>query len=84
LPVSDASDSLAMGIIAPAENGKPALHMHGALGRSGQTMAGCFQKGVKVWLVGEAVIYEILNSSGLAARRMVDKTSNLTLLEILE
>jgi uncharacterized protein len=83
LPVSEASDSLATGIIAPAENGRPALHMHGALGRSGQTMAGCFQKGVKVWLVGEAVIYETL-SSGSAAKRMVDKTSNLTLLEILE
>ena len=83
LPVSEASDSVATGIIAPAENGKPALHMHGALGRSGQTITGCFQKGVKVWLVGEAVIYEIL-SSGPAARRMVDKTANLTLLEIME
>jgi len=83
LPVSEASDSLATGIIAPAENGRPVLHMHGALGRSGQTMAGCFQKGVKVWLVGEAVIYEI-RSSGSAAKRVVDKTSNLTLLEITE
>ncbi len=82
LPVSEAHDAFATGIIAPAENGSPALHMHGALGRSGQTIAGCFQSGVSVWLVGEAVIYEIL--SGSIARRVVDKTAKLTLFEILE
>ena len=83
LPVNEAHDAVATGIIAPAENGKPALHIHGALGRSGQTMAGCFQKGVSVWLVGEAVIYEIL-SSGPSPRRMVSKTAGLSLLEMFE
>jgi uncharacterized protein len=82
LPVNEAHDAFALGIIAPAENGRPVLHMHGALGRSGQTIAGCFQSGVSVWLVGEAVIYEIL--SGSTARRVVDKTAKLTLFEILE
>jgi predicted DNA-binding protein with PD1-like motif len=82
LPIHEASDAVAAGIIAPAENGRPALHMHGALGRCGQTMTGCFQNGVSVWLVGEAVIYEIL--SGSTAKRMVDKTAKLTLFEILE
>jgi uncharacterized protein len=82
LPVSEAHDAFALGIIAPGENGVPALHMHGALGRSGQTIAGCFQNGVSVWLVGEAVIYEIL--SGSTVRRVVDKTAKLTLFEILE
>jgi predicted DNA-binding protein with PD1-like motif len=82
LPVHEASDAAAVGIIAPAENGRPALHMHGALGRAGQTMAGCFQAGVSVWLVGEAVIYEILSES--KAKRIVDKTAKLTLFEILE
>jgi uncharacterized protein len=82
LPVNEAHDALAAGIIAPSEGGKPALHMHGALGRSGQTIAGCFQAGVSVWLVGEAVIYEILSES--SAARIVDKTAKLTLFEILE
>jgi predicted DNA-binding protein with PD1-like motif len=81
LPVSEASETVATGFIAPLESGKPALHMHGALGRSGQTMTGCFQKGVSVWLVGEAVIYEIMGT-GSAAKRMLDKTANLNLLEI--
>ncbi len=82
LPASEASDAVATGIIALAENGKPALHMHGALGRSGQTMTGCFQKGVSVWLVGEAIVYEILGGS--KARRVLSKTANLTLFEILD
>jgi len=82
LPVHEAHDAFATGIIAPAENGKPALHMHGALGRAGQTIAGCFQTGVTVWLVGEAVVYEILSSSNVA--RVVDRTAKLTLFEILE
>ncbi len=82
LPVHEASDAVATGIIAMAEDGKPALHMHGALGRCGQTMAGCFQKGVSVWLVGEAIIYEILGASN--TRRVLSKTANLTLFEILD
>jgi uncharacterized protein len=82
LPVNEASDAVAAGIIAASESGRPALHMHGALGRSGQTMAGCFQKGVSVWLVGEAVVYEILGGSN--ARRILSKSANLTLFEILD
>ncbi len=83
LPVNEAHDAVAVGIIAPAESGRPSLHMHAALGRAGQTLAGCFQKGVLVWLVGEAVIYEIL-SSGPVAKRIVSKTAGLSLLEIFE
>jgi uncharacterized protein len=82
LPISEAHEAIATGIIAPAENGRPTLHMHAAMGRAGQTMAGCFQKGVSVWLVGEAVIYEILSES--TAKRVLNKTANLTLFEILE
>ena len=81
LPVDEACETVATGILAPAENGRPALHMHGALGRAGQTMAGCFQKGVSVWLVGEAVICEILSAGD--ARRMMNKTADVSLLEIM-
>jgi predicted DNA-binding protein with PD1-like motif len=82
LPVNEANEAVAAGIIAPDENGSPILHMHGSLGRSGQTMSGCFQKGVKVWLVGEAVIYEILSESGVA--RVLNNEAGLKLLEILD
>jgi len=80
LPVSDAHESSAVGVIAPDDGGRPILHMHGNLGRCGQAMAGCFQKGVTVWLVGEAVIYEILSES--RAARVLDEASDLKLLEM--
>jgi len=80
LPIDDAHESSAVGVIAPDETGKPILHMHGSLGRSGRMMAGCFQKGVTVWLVGEAVIYEILSESG--ATRVLDQETDLKLLEM--
>ena len=82
LPVDGAADAVATGLIARGENGNPVLHMHGALGRSGQTITGCFQKGVSVWLVGEAIIYEILGGSN--TRRVLNKSANLTLFEILD
>lgn len=80
LPVSEAHESSAVGVLAPDEDGKPILHMHGSLGRAGQMMAGCFQKGMTVWLVGEAVLYEILSESGVA--RVLDETSDLKLLKV--
>ncbi len=78
LPVDGAHEVLAVGVLAPDENGKPILHIHGALGRSGQTMAGCLRPGVTTWLVVEAILYEILDTK---ATRIWDEESNFTLLE---
>lgn len=78
LPVDGAHELLAAGVLAPDEDGKPILHIHGALGRSGQTMTGCLRPGVTTWLVVEAILYEIL---GVKATRIMDKESNFPLLE---
>lgn len=78
LPIDGAHEICAIGVLAPAEDGKPVLHIHGALGRSGQTMTGCLRHGVTTWLVGEAVLYELLN---VTAARMRDPASGLLLLE---
>jgi predicted DNA-binding protein with PD1-like motif len=78
LPVDGAHEVVGVGIIAPDEDGKPVLHIHAALGRSGQTMTGCLRPGVKTWLVGEAIIYEIV---GAKAARLPDKSSGFELLE---
>jgi predicted DNA-binding protein with PD1-like motif len=78
LPVDGAHEVVGVGIIAPDEDGKPVLHIHAALGRSGQTMTGCLRPGVKTWLVGEAIIYEIV---GAKAARLPDKASGFELLE---
>jgi uncharacterized protein len=79
LPVDGAHEAAAVGVIAPNEKGKPVLHIHGALGRSGKTMTGCFRPGVTTWLVGEVIIYEIL---GVNAVRKYDKVSKFNLLEV--
>ncbi len=78
LPVDGAHEVLGVGILAPGEDGKPILHIHGALGRSGQTMTGCLRPGVTTWLVGEVILYEIL---GVKATRIRDEESRFNLLE---
>ena len=79
LPVDGAHEVAGVGVIAPDKDGKPVLHIHAALGRSGSTMTGCLRPGVKTWLVGEAIIYEIV---GTSAKRLPDKESGFNLLEV--
>jgi predicted DNA-binding protein with PD1-like motif len=79
LPVDGVHEVVGVGIIAPDKGGKPVLHIHAALGRSGQTMTGCLRPGVKTWLVGEAIIYEI---TGAKVARLPDKASGFDLLEM--
>lgn len=79
LPVDAAHEIVASGVIATDKDGNPVLHMHGSLGRAGHTITGCLREGVETWLVGEAVIYEIL---GTDAKRLYDEKSGFTLLNI--
>jgi uncharacterized protein len=78
LPVDGAHELVGVGVLAPGENGKPVLHVHAALGRSGQTLTGCLRPGVKTWLVGEVILYEI---AGANIKRVMDKRSRFALLE---
>jgi len=78
LPIDGAHEVVGMGVLAPDEDGKPTLHIHAALGRVGQTMAGCLRRGVSTWLVGEVILYEIL---GAEAVRTQDKQSGFELLK---
>lgn len=77
LPVDGAHEVAGIGVIAPAENGKPVLHIHASLGRDRDAIAGCLRPGVSTWLVGEVIVYEIL---GAKAMRVKDNTSGLALL----
>jgi predicted DNA-binding protein with PD1-like motif len=79
LPIDGAHEVVGAGVIAPNEEGKPVLHIHAALGRSGQTVTGCLREGVTTWLVGEAIIYEI---TGMDMVRLKDEASGFTLLDI--
>lgn len=79
LPIDGAHEVAGVGTIAPGEDGKPLLHMHAALGRSGKTMTGCIRPGVYTWLTGEAVIYEIIGAKTIRSK---DEKSGFALLEV--
>ena len=51
------------------EQGEPKLHLHGAMGRDGRTITGCTRTGVVVWLVAEAIITEIVETT---AKRVLE------------
>lgn len=79
LPIDGAHEVAGVGVLAPDENGKPVLHIHASLGRSGNTISGCLRPGVKTWLVGEVILYEILDAH---ATRLKDEQSGFVLLEV--
>jgi predicted DNA-binding protein with PD1-like motif len=79
LPLDGAHEVCGAGIIAPGEDGQPVLHIHAALGRSGKTTTGCLRPGVTTWVVGEAIIYEIL---GADVSRVTDEATGFALLEV--
>lgn len=66
------------GTIFPDEKGNPTLHMHIACGRKDTSITGCVRKGVKVWHVMEAVLFEL---TGTKACRTFDKNTGFELLE---
>jgi len=79
LPVDGAHEVVGVGLIAPDKKGRPKLHIHASLGRSGQTTTGCLRPGVTTWLVAEAIIIEIL---GTDAARLPDKKTSFDLLQV--
>ena len=78
LPIDGAHEAVAVGVLAPGEDGQPKLHLHGALGRSGHTITGCLRPGADTWVVLEAVLYEIV---GADAKRVLDARTGFALLE---
>ena len=78
LPIDGAHEVAGVGVLAPCEDGKPVLHIHAALGRSGKSTTGCLRPGVTVWIVGEVILYEIL---GARVARVTDRESGFALLE---
>lgn len=78
LPVDGSHEVAGVGLLVPGADGKPNLHIHASLGRSGQSMTGCLRPGVDTWLIGEVILYELV---GVNAQRILDKKSGFTLLE---
>jgi predicted DNA-binding protein with PD1-like motif len=66
------------GTLFPDEEGHPILHMHAASGRLDSTITGCVRTGVKVWLVAEVILVELLETSAV---RRPDPGSGFKLLQ---
>lgn len=79
VPVDGVHEVVGVGIIAPDKKGKPNLHIHASLGRAGKTTTGCLRPGVTTWLVGEVIIFEILDTDAV---RIPDKKATFELLQV--
>jgi len=53
------------GTLFPDDEGNPVLHMHMACGRNESTITGCVRSGVRVWQVMEAILFELVDSTGI-------------------
>lgn len=77
--LSGTSEAVGMGTLFINEAGIPKLHLHAAFGRGRETVTGCTREGVMIWHIGEAVIFELLDT---AAARKIDPGTGFELLEM--
>ena len=74
----DVHEVAGVGTLFPDEDGTPVLHMHMACGRKGATITGCVRTGVQVWEVMEAVLLELVDTTGT---RVFDASTGFKLLQ---
>jgi predicted DNA-binding protein with PD1-like motif len=74
----DVHEAAGVGTIFPDDAGRPVLHLHAAFGRDDQVAAGCIRRGVITWVVGEAIVIELVGSE---ARRVRDTELGFEVLE---
>ena len=53
------------GTLFPDEEGKPLLHLHIAAGRKDSTVTGCVRTGVKIWHIGEVILFELTDTPAI-------------------
>jgi predicted DNA-binding protein with PD1-like motif len=75
----DVHEMVGAGTLFPDESGRPVLHLHAAFGRDDKVTAGCIRAGVTTWVVGEAVVIELVGSD---AHRRVDPATGLEMLDV--
>jgi predicted DNA-binding protein with PD1-like motif len=78
LMLENVHEAAGVGTLFPDDEGNPVLHLHMACGRNGNTVTGCVRTGVKVWHVMEAVLFELVDSTGV---RRLDKVTGFKLLQ---
>ena len=75
----DAWEALGIGTIFTNKSG-PQIHIHSAMGKKNKTLTGCVRKGSQVFVVIEAVVFEL---KGIKASKEIDPKTGVNLLRIL-
>ena len=75
----DAWEVMGIGTIY-TNSGGPQIHLHASMGKKLKTLTGCVRKKSKVFLVIEAIIFEL---NGVKAVKELDPATGLSLLKIL-
>lgn len=74
----NAWEVMGIGTIFTNKNG-PQIHIHTAMGKKDKTLTGCVRKDSKVFLVIEAIVFEL---QGVKASKEIDPKTGLNLLRI--
>lgn len=75
----NAWEAMGIGTIFTNKSG-PQIHIHTSMGKKNKTLTGCIRKKSKVFLVIEAVVFEL---KGINATKEIDPRTGLNLLKIL-
>ncbi len=79
VPFKDAWEVMGMGTIFANASG-PQIHIHASMGKKKKTLIGCVRKKSEVFLVIEAVVFEL---KGVKATKDIDPRTGLNLLKII-
>lgn len=75
----DGWEVMGIGTIFTNERG-PQIHIHTSMGKKDKVITGCVRKNSKVFLVIEAIVFEL---KGVKATKAIDPKTGLNLLKIL-
>lgn len=75
----DGWEVMGIGTVFTNKSG-PQIHIHGSMGKKQKTLTGCVRGRSKVFLVIEAIVFEL---KGLRATKAIDPKTGLNLLKIL-
>lgn len=75
----DGWETMGIGTIFTNKQG-PQIHIHSAMGKKLKTLTGCVRKDSRVFLVIEAIVFEL---KGVKATKDIDLVTGLNLLKII-
>lgn len=79
LTFKDGWEAMGVGTVFTNKSG-PQVHIHTSMGRKDKTLTGCLREQSQVFLVIEAIVFEL---KGIAATKAIDPKTTINLLRIL-